>query len=130
MPVGTVQRQLGECSEFFLARTLWQDLELHSRRLFVALAELACREDDADRLLHSLEDARRHVWLVALGRAIDHPDFRAGAPQVIAHFFETRTVEKPGDRNETDDAFLVLVRVAGCRVVAGPKTFHVAQRQK
>ena len=62
---------------------------------------------DADRLLHALEDARRHVGLVALGRAVDDPDTVGRAAQVVAHLLEAGAVEEAGDGDEADDARIV-----------------------
>ena len=83
------------------------------------LRELARSQHDAHRLLHALEDARRHLRLVALGRAVDHPDVGAGAPQIVAHLLETRPVEESRDGDEADDALLVFFGIAGGGVMAG-----------
>ena len=54
-------------------------------------------------------------------RAIDDPDFRTRAPQIVAHLLEAWTVEKAGDGDEADDAFLVLVGIARRGVIARAK---------
>jgi hypothetical protein len=46
--------------------------------------------------------------LVALGRAIDHPDAVGGTPQVIAHTLKSGAVEEAGDGDEADDTGVVL----------------------
>ena len=103
----------------FLSLALRQRAKPHVRRLLLVLSEFSRREHDADRLLHALEDAGRHVRLVALRRAVDHPDVRAGPAQVVAHLLEARPVEKAGDGDETDDAFFVRIRHAGRGEAAG-----------
>ena len=53
--------------------------------------------DDADRLLHSLKDARRGLRLVPLWRAVNDPDIRATRPEVGSHLLEARSVEEARD---------------------------------
>src|SRR5207248_4251366 len=47
----------------------------------------------------------------------------ASAAQVLAHLLESRAVQEPSDRNEADDAFLVLLGMAGRCIVARPEDF-------
>ena len=83
------------------------------RRPLLVFSEPACREHDTDWLLDALEDPRRHVRLMAFRRTIDHPNVRTRPPQVVAHSLEAWSIEKAGDRDETDDPFLVRIRHAG-----------------
>src|SRR6185295_15116894 len=66
-------------------------------------------QHDAHRLLHALEDARVDVGLVPLRRAVDDPDRRAVAPQLLPHLLEAGTVQETCDGDEADDARAVLV---------------------
>src|ERR1700674_4818423 len=72
----------------------------------------------ADRLLHSLKDARVHFWLVALGGAVDDPDVVACTSHVVAHLLESRSSEKSRDSDETDDSCIVrglMIKDLPCR---------------
>src|ERR1700722_8592792 len=108
-PVFRVERERRERRELLLPLARRQRAKAHARRIAGAFAELSRREHDADRLLHALEDPRRHVRLMALGRTVDHKNVRARPAQIVAHPLEPRPVEKAGDGDETDNAFLVRI---------------------
>src|SRR5258708_839502 len=95
----------------------------HPCGLVAALVELACRKGDANWLLHTLKNARRHIRLMSFWRAVNDPDFGTSAAQIVAHFLEARTVEEAGDADEADDAFLVFVGIAGGCVIARSENF-------
>src|SRR4051812_35063183 len=96
-------------------------MKVNSCGLFVALGELSRSQRDTNRLLHTLEDARSHVWLMAFWRAVHHPDFGTGLAQSGAPFPKAPTIEKPRHCDETDDALLVFVWVTGCGVITRAK---------
>src|SRR5690242_1297804 len=96
-------------------------MEAHACRFFGALVQLAGGKRDANRLLNGLENPGRHVWLMSLRRAVDHPDFGTGATQIVTHLLEAGTVEESRHADEADDAFLVLIREACRGVMAGAK---------
>src|SRR5579872_1978835 len=100
--------ELGQSRELLFAFAGRQDRVLHRSRRIRRLLLRPCCQHDADRLLHGLEDARWHVGLMTLRRAIDHPDSVSLAPQIVAHTLESRTVEEARDRDETDDAGVVF----------------------
>ena len=62
------------------------------------------RHDDAHGLLHALEDARRHLRLMPLRRAVDDPDLVRVPAQLRAHFLKAGSVQKPRHGDEGDDA--------------------------
>ena len=68
----------------------------------------ARREHNADGLLHALKNAGVDFRLMPFGRTIDDPDIMTGAPQVVAHLLESRTVEEPGHGNKTHHARLMV----------------------
>ena len=71
-----------ERREFLFARPFGSAWNRTRAGFLSLLLELARGKHDADRLLHALEDAGRHVRLMAFRRAIDHPDLGTGAPQI------------------------------------------------
>ena len=101
--------------KLFLPPPFWQRREAHTRGSGPVFSERARRQHDADRLLHALEDARRHVGLVAFGRAVDHPDIGQVPAQVVAHLLKAGTVQEARDRDEADDALAI---VSGSPVIA------------
>ena len=129
-PVLRVEATAPRAPRTFFPLALRQRAKPHMRRHLVVFTESSRGQHDADRLLHALEDARRHVGLMAFRRTVDHPDVRARPAQIIAHLLEARPVEKAGDGDEADDAGFVRIRQAGRGEAARPKTFRVAQRQK
>lgn len=92
-------------------------MKTHPSAFFSRLAELSSSKHDADRLLDSLKDARRDFRLVPFRRAINHPDFGTGAPEIVAHLLEARTIKETSHRYEANNPFFVLVRKTRCRIV-------------
>ena len=76
-------------------------------------------EDDADRLLNALKDASGYVGLMAFGRTVDDPDVIGLAAEVVAHLLEAGAVKEPGDRDEANDAG-VMVGVVVEHLPGGP----------
>src|SRR5688572_24769967 len=88
LPNLRLELELGQRREFLFPPACWQDRVFHSGG-FVGRLFLPPRcEYDADRLLYGLEDPRRHIRLMALGRAVNHPDAVRRAAEVVAHPLE------------------------------------------
>ena len=104
---------------------------MYSRRLRPILLLGTSGENDADWLLDALENARCYIRLMAFGRAVDHPNVRAIAAEVVAHLLKTGATEIGRRGDEADDTgafgFRLPPVVSTC---PDPKTFHVAHRQK
>ena len=75
-----------------------------SRRRFVVNSR-ARGHHDANRLHDTLKDAGVDGGSVTFGGAVNDPDVVAGAAEIVAHFFEARSVEESGDGDEANDAF-------------------------
>ena len=114
-PPGTVERHARQGCKLFLPPPFWQRREAHTRGSGPVFSERARRQHDADRLLHTLEDARRHVRLVAFRRTIDDPDIGAVPAQVFAHLLKAGAVQEARHRDEADDA---LASLSGSPVIA------------
>ncbi|ODN68805.1 hypothetical protein A6302_03906 [Methylobrevis pamukkalensis] len=72
-------------------------------------------------MLDTLKDTCRHLRLVALRRAVDHPDVGATGAQVGPHLLETLPVEEARHGDEADDALLIAVGPTGGVAPAGAK---------
>ena len=109
-PPRIAQRQRGQRLEFLLSVPFRQRAPAHRRqslgRTFDHRGPLApaCRQHDAHRLLHALEQARCHLGLVAFGGCVDDPDLVAAPPQRSTHRFEAGPVQEAGHGDERDDA--------------------------
>ena len=74
------------------------------RRCGRARIGAANRHDDAHGLLHPLKDARRHLRLMPLRRAVDDPDLVRIPAQLRAHLLEAGAVQETRHGDEGDDA--------------------------
>ena len=101
-----MQREFAERRKLFRAMPGRERLKANLRRSLRFAFRGTRGEHDAHGLLHALKDARVDFRLMALGRAVDHPDVVAGAAQVIAHLLKARPAQETGHGDEAHDARL------------------------
>jgi hypothetical protein len=98
--------------------------EPQPRGLLAILVRRSSREHDADWLLHTLKYAGCYLRLMSLRRAVNDPNGRAVAPQVIAHPLKSRPTQICRWSYETHYAEAVLIFLARRGIPARTEHFE------